>query len=43
MPIFEYKCECGEKLEVIQAKEEPPKCKCGKLMKRIMSVFGFKI
>mgnify|MGYP002413478346 CR=1 FL=1 len=44
MPVFEYKCtKCGLKKEVFQKTDTPPKCDCGGLMKRIMSIFKFNI
>lgn len=41
MPIYEYRCDCGEEKEVILsfAKcDQPQICKCGKVMLRKMSV-----
>lgn len=37
MPIYGYRCECGEldeKLRPIADREKPITCKCGKEMKR---------
>ena len=42
MPIREWKCKnCGEELEryepYIEKRQAPPRCKCGKKMKRMFS------
>lgn len=42
MPIYEYRCECGNQEEIIlsvQERNEPQACSaCGKTMKRKMSI-----
>jgi putative FmdB family regulatory protein len=45
MPIYEYKCSCGKKKEVLKSitDESDEKCKCGKTMERQISLSSFKI
>lgn len=41
MPIYEYRCDCGneeQKLLPMQERNRPQVCKCGKVMLRKMSV-----
>ena len=41
MPIYEYKCECGEEVEAylrLDESQQPQICKCGDIMQRKMSV-----
>jgi len=43
MPIYEYECRCGEKIEVFHKPNRIPKrqrCKCGMMAKRILSGHG---
>lgn len=44
MPIYEYKCECGNEKEVLlpfQDADQPQICECGKVMQRKVSVSSF--
>lgn len=46
MPIYEYRCKCGEEFEDLKLmndkKFRKSKCpKCGKLAKLVPSLFGF--
>ena len=44
MPLYEYRCECGNEVEVRLSYEEadqPQTCECGKAMQRKMSVSSF--
>ncbi|KKL50757.1 hypothetical protein LCGC14_2302320, partial [marine sediment metagenome] len=44
MPIYEYRCECGNEVEVRLSCEEADQsqaCGCGEVMQRKMSVSSF--
>ena len=44
MPLYEFKCECGEGKEILlsfQDADQPQICKCGKVMQRQMSHSNF--
>ncbi len=44
MPIYEYKCGCGNETEVRLSFEEanqPQTCECGEVMQRKVSVVSF--
>ena len=42
MPIYEFSCpKCGNKIEVLNGVEA--KCKCGTVMKKIVSAPAFKV
>ena len=43
MPIYEYECRCGQKIEVFHKPNRIPKrqrCKCGMTAKRVLSANG---
>ncbi len=42
MPIYEYKCKCGNTGEfILPLNPQPQTCKCGKVMQRQMSLSSF--
>lgn len=42
MPIYEYKCKCGNEGEfILPFNPEPQICECGDVMQRKMSVSSF--
>lgn len=42
MPLYEFKCECGNEKEVLLPSQHPEQiCECGKVMQRRMSVSSF--
>ncbi len=44
MPIYEFKCTCGNGGEfILPPNPQPPICKCGEAMQREISVCSFTI
>lgn len=46
MPLYEYKCECGQSVEVLRSFALAPKsmkCSCGKELKRQFPRASFKV
>ena len=42
MPLYEFRCECGEEREILLPFQHPEQiCKCGKVMQRKMSLSSF--
>jgi len=42
MPLYEYKCECGEEREILLSFQHPEQiCKCGKVMQLKVSAYSF--
>ena len=42
MPIYEYKCKCGNEGEfLLPLNPQSPICECGEVMQRLMSVSSF--
>ncbi len=43
MPLYEFKCECGEEKEVLLPFQYPEQtCQCGKTMKQKVSNYSFR-
>jgi len=43
MPIYEYKCECGNEKDVLLSfqNSKPQVCECGRIMQRMISIPSF--
>ena len=44
MPLYEFKCECGEEKEILlsfQDADQPQTCECGKVMRKKVSLSSF--
>jgi len=46
MPLFEYKCDCGKKIEVLKqfaSAKKTERCSCGSQMTRLMSTPAIRV
>ena len=43
MPMYEFVCECGQRIERLARYGEPVQCACGRNAARVMSAPAFKL